>query len=94
MLADARDHSAQLRMRAKSLLRQLLGVMAITRCCSGCVTALEQNVCQPTGAGPELHAYLQRCRISDDQLQILLSRPGSAPYFLPTPLPFAPRGAI
>src|SRR5690242_13366456 len=63
LLAGACNHSAPLRIRTRSLLRQLLGVMAIT--CSGCVTALEQNVCQPTGPEPESHAYLQKCRISD-----------------------------
>jgi hypothetical protein len=78
---------------ARSFLGQLFQVMAITSFCSGCMTALEENVCQPVGAAPESHAYLQKCRISDDQLQILLSRPGSAPYLLP-PRQLSPRGAI
>ena len=72
-------------LTASPIMRRLCWVMALTALCSGCTTALEENVCQPNGAASGSQAYLQQCRMSNDQLQMLLSRPTAVPYTLPSP---------
>ena len=66
-------------LTANPIIRWLRWVIALTAFCSGCATALEENVCQPDGAAPGSQAYLQQCRMSNDQLEMLLLRPTAVP---------------
>ena len=69
---------------AKPMMRRLCWVMALTASCSGCTTAVDENVCRPDGAA-ESQAYFQQCRMSNEQLQMLLSRSSPMPFTSPIP---------
>jgi hypothetical protein len=66
------------------MMRRLYWVMALTAFCSGCTTAVDENVCRPDEADGS-HAYFQQCRMSKEQLQMLLSRPSPMPFTSPIP---------
>jgi hypothetical protein len=59
-------------------------MIVLTTLFSACGAPLEENVCQADGTGPGSHVYPQ-CRMSNEQLQMLLSQPTSTPYVFPTP---------
>ncbi len=56
-------------------MQRLCWLAALAPCLFGCVTPLQQNVCETSGPGNGPPAYLRQCHMSDDQLHMLLFAP-------------------
>jgi hypothetical protein len=60
------------------ITQRLCWAIALIASCGGCTTPLETNVCQPARATAGSYEYYPQCRMSNDQLQILLSPPAQS----------------